>query len=177
LLIEAMPAIVAQSPAKLKIVGRGRGRQHKDLAKRIRKLGLEDRVSIEPAVPHHEMPAVIAQADVCVAPLAYNDRNVTQGCCPLKVIEYMACARPIVAANLPVVRELVRDDVDALLFTPDDPADLARCVLAILNDATLAQRLADSAAERAGDKFSWREAQKKLLRVYEKLVGDVKRDA
>ena len=170
LLIEAMSAIVAQSPAKLKIVGRGRGRQHKDLAKRIRKLGLEDRVSIEPAAPHHEMPAIIAQADVCVAPLAYNDRNVTQGCCPLKVIEYMACARPIVAANLPVVRELARDDVDALLFTPDDPADLARCVLAILNDVPLAQRLADSAAERARDKFSWREAQKKLVKVYESLA-------
>jgi glycosyltransferase involved in cell wall biosynthesis len=173
LLIEAMPAIVAQSPAKLKIVGRGRGRQHKDLAKRIRKLGLEDRVSIESAVPHHEMPAIIAQADVCVAPLAYNDRNVTQGCCPIKVIEYMACARPIIAANLPVVRELVRDDVDALLFTPDDPADLARCVLAVLNDASLAQRLAESAAKRAKAKFSWREAQKKLLKVYERLVRDV----
>jgi len=169
LLIEAMSAIVAQSPAKLKIVGRGRGRQHKDLAKRIRKLGLGDRVSIEPAVPHHEMPAIIAQADVCVAPLAYNDRNVTQGCCPIKVIEYMACARPIVAANLPVVRELVRDDVDALLFTPDDPADLARCVLAVLNDASLAQRLAGSAAKRAKDKFSWREAQKKLIKVHETL--------
>jgi glycosyltransferase involved in cell wall biosynthesis len=176
LLIEAMSAIVAQSPAKLKIVGRGRGRQHKDLAKRIRRLGLEDRVSIEPAAPHHEMPAIIAQADVCVAPLAYNDRNVTQGCCPLKVIEYMASGRPVVAANLPVVRELVRDDVDALLFTPDDPADLARCVLAILNDAPLAQRLADSAAERARDKFSWREAQKKLVRVYEKLIENVQRE-
>ena len=173
LLIEAMPAIVAQSPAKLIIVGRGRGRQHKDLAKRIRKLGLEDHVSIEPAVPHHEMPAIIAQADVCVAPLAYNDRNVTQGCCPIKVIEYMACARPIVAANLPVVRELARDDVDALLFTPDDPADLARCVLAVLNDASLAQRLAGSAAKRAKDKFSWREAQKKLLQSYERLICDV----
>ncbi len=172
LLIEAMSAIVAQSPAKLKIVGRGRGRQHKDLAKRIRKLGLEDRVSIEPAAPHHEMPAIIAQADVCVAPLAYNDRNVTQGCCPLKIIEYMASGRPVVAANLPVVRELARDDVDALLFTPDDPADLARCVLAILNDASLARRLAGSAAERARDKFSWREAQKKLVKVYEKLLDE-----
>ncbi len=171
LLVEAMSAIVAQTPAKLKIVGRGRGRQHKDLAKRIRKLGLEDHVSIEPAAPHHEMPAIIAQADVCVAPLAYNDRNVTQGCCPLKIIEYMACARPIVAANLPVVRELARDDVDALLFTPDDPADLARCVLALLNDGSLAQRLAGSAAERARDKFSWREAQKKLLRVYAQLLS------
>jgi glycosyltransferase involved in cell wall biosynthesis len=176
-LIEAMPVILAQYPAKLLIVGHGRGRQRKDLAKRIRKLGLEAQVSIEPAVPHHEMPSIIAQADVCVAPLVYNDRNVTQGCCPLKVIEYMACARPIVAANLPVVRELVRDDVDALLFTPDDPTDLARCVLAILSDAALAPRLAGSAAKRARDRFSWHEAQKRLVKVYEKLVGDVKRDA
>jgi glycosyltransferase involved in cell wall biosynthesis len=171
-LIEAMSAILSQHPAKLRIVGRGRGRQRKDLLKRIRKLGLASSISIEPAVPHHEMPELVAQADVCVAPLAYNDRNVTQGCCPIKVIEYMACARPVVASSLPVVRELVRDGADALLFTPDDPADLARCVLAILDDASLAQRLADSAARRAHDKFSWHEAQKKLVRVYETLVRD-----
>jgi glycosyltransferase involved in cell wall biosynthesis len=81
----------------------------------------------------------------------------------------MACARPIVAANLPVVRELVREGTDALLFTPDDPTDLARCILAILNDASLAQHLADSAARRVSKRFSWREAQKKLLKVYESL--------
>jgi glycosyltransferase involved in cell wall biosynthesis len=171
-LIEAMPTILAQYPAKLRIVGRGRGRQRKDLQKRICKLGLEGSVTIESAAPHIEMPAIIAQADVCVAPLAYNDRNVTQGCCPIKVIEYMACARPVVASNLPVVRELTRDDADALLFTPDDPTDLARCVLAILNDSSLAQRLADSAAKRAHGKYSWREAQKRLVRVYERLTKD-----
>lgn len=170
ILIEAMPTILAQHTAKLRIVGRGRGRQRKDLQKRIRKLGLEDAVSIEPAIPHHQMPGIIAQADVCIAPLAYNDRNVTQGCCPIKVVEYMACARPVVASNLPVVRELARDGADALLFTPDDPADLARCVLAILDDATLAQGLADSAAQRAHDGFSWHEAQKKLARVYRALM-------
>ena len=169
MLIEAMLLIVSQRPACLRIVGRGRGRQRKDLLKRVRKLGLEGAVSIEPAVPHHEMPALLAQADVCIAPLAYNDRNVTQGCCPLKLIEYMACGRPVVASNLPVVRELARDDVDALLFTPDDPADLARCVLALLDDTSLAQRLGGSAAAHARNKFSWRAAQKKLLKVYAKL--------
>jgi len=169
-LIEAMPAILSQIPVKLRIVGRGRGWQRKELHKRIQKLGVGDRISIEPAVPHHEIPALVAQADVCVAPLAYNDRNVTQGCCPIKIIEYMACARPIVAANLPVARELVREGRDALLFTPDDPDDLARCILAILSDTSLAQRLAESAAGRARDRFSWREAQKKLIRVYEQML-------
>lgn len=170
-LIAAMPAILSQHPVKLRIVGRGRGRQRKDLQRRIRKLGLEGSVCIDPAVPHHEMPGVLAQADVCVAPLAYNDRNVTQGCCPIKVIEYMACGRPVVAANLPVVRELAREGIDALLFTPDDPADLARCILTVLGDKALAARLAGSAAQRARNRFSWREAQKKLVRVYQKLLG------
>ncbi len=169
-LVEAMRIIVAQRPARLRIVGRGRGRQRRDLLKRVRKLGLEEAVSVELAVPHHEMPALLAQADVCVAPLAYNDRNVTQGCCPLKLIEYMACGRPVVASNLPVVRELARDDVDALLFTPDDPADLARCVLALLDDASLAQRLGCAAAGHVRQRFTWRAAQKKLLRVYAKLL-------
>jgi glycosyltransferase involved in cell wall biosynthesis len=170
-LIAAMPAILSQHPVKLRIIGRGRGRQRKELQRRIRKLGLEGSVFVDPAAPHHEMPKLLAQADVCVAPLAYNDRNVTQGCCPIKVIEYMACARPVVAANLPVVRELARDGIDALLFTPDDPADLARCILMLLNDKALADRLAGSAAKRARNRFSWHEAQKRLVRVYRKLLG------
>ncbi len=170
LLVAAMPHILAARPALLRIVGRGRGWQRKLLAKRIHKLGLEEYVRLEPAVPHHEVPALIAAADVCVAPLALNDRNVTQGCCPLKVIECMAAGRPLVAANLPVVRELAREDVDALLFAPDDPADLARQVLRLLADRDLAARLTAAAAERARAKFTWHAAQKRLLRVYERLV-------
>jgi len=169
-LIAAMPKVLAKQPVKLRIIGRGRSRQRKQLAKHIRKLGVEEHVSIEPAVEHHAVPALIAQADVCVAPLALNDRNVTQGCCPIKVIEYMAAGRPLVAANLPVVRELAREEVDALLFAPDDVDDLARQILRVLTDRSLAERLAASAAERARTKFTWHEAQKKLVRVYERLL-------
>jgi len=171
LLLDALPAIRSRHPARLRIVGRGRGRQQKELLKKAQKLDLQDCVSVEPAVPHHEVPALIAQADICIAPLTYNDRNVTQGCCPIKIVEYMACARPVVAANLPVVRELVREGVDALLFAPDDPTDLAQCVLTLLDDPSLAERLANSAARRARERFSWRAAQKKLLRVYNRLLS------
>jgi hypothetical protein len=45
---------------RLHIVGRGRSRQRKMLAKQIRKLGLEEHVIVQPAVPHHEIPALIA---------------------------------------------------------------------------------------------------------------------
>ncbi|MBI5880352.1 MAG: glycosyltransferase family 4 protein [Chloroflexi bacterium] len=170
LLINAMPKVLERHPARLRIVGRGRGRQRKALAKQVRKLGLEPHISIEPAVPHHAVPALIAASDICVAPLALNDRNVTQGCCPLKVIEYMASGRPLVAANLPVVRELAREDIDALFFAPDDPDDLARQLVRAASDRVLAQQMATHAAERAHTRLTWHEAQKKLLRVYERLA-------
>jgi glycosyltransferase involved in cell wall biosynthesis len=170
ILIKAMPSILAECQVRLCVLGRGRSRQRKVLAKQIRKLGLDGHVSLEPAQPHHLVPGVIAQADLCVAPLGMNDRNITQGCCPIKVIEYMAAGRPILASNLPVVRELVREDVDALLFSPDDPQDLARQALAILCDRALAERLASSAASRAREKFTWNAAQKKLLNVYRGLA-------
>jgi len=171
IVVKALPKILEQKNVQLRIVGRGRSRQRKMLAKQIRKLGVEASVIVQPAVPHHEIPALIAESDICVAPLGLNDRNVTQGACPIKVLEYMAAGRPLLASNMPIVRELVREDLDALLFSPNDPDDLARQVLALLNDLDLSKRLARSASERALSKFSWHESQKKLGKVYEKLLG------
>ncbi|HMB25307.1 MAG TPA: glycosyltransferase family 4 protein, partial [Anaerolineales bacterium] len=169
--VKALPKILERQAVQLHIVGRGRSRQRKLLAKQIRKLGVEASVTVQPAVPHHEIPGLIAASDICLAPLGLNDRNVTQGACPIKVLEYMASARPLVASNMPIVRELVREDVDALLFSPNDPDDLARQVLVLLNDFDLSKRLSDSASERALTQFTWHAAQKKLVKVYEKLLG------
>ena len=126
---------------------------------------------IQPAVPHHEVPALISKSDICIAPLGLNDRNVTQGACPIKILEYMASSRPLIASNIPIVRELVREDVDALLFSPNDPDDLARQVLVLLDDYELSKRLSDSATERVLTKFTWHAAQKKLIKVYEELLA------
>ena len=169
--IKALPKILEQQAVRLQIVGRGRSRQRKFLAKQIHKLGIEKYVTIQPAVPHHEVPALIADSDICIAPLGLNDRNVTQGACPIKVLEYMASSRPLIASNMPIVRELVCEDVDALLFSPNDAEDLARQVLRLLQDFELSKRLADSATERALTKFTWHAAQKKLIKVYRKLLA------
>jgi glycosyltransferase involved in cell wall biosynthesis len=170
-LIRALPRILEHQAVRLRIVGRGRSRQRKLLTKQIRKMGVEGSVVIQTAVPHHEVPALIAESDICLAPLGLNDRNVTQGACPIKVLEYMASSRPLIASNMPIVRELVREHMDALLFSPNDPEDLARQVLVLLNNYELSKRLADSATERALTKFTWHEAQKKLIKVYGKLLA------
>ena len=169
-LLEAMPLVLEEHPARLNIVGKGRKEQRKSLQKRIRKMGLAESVSLEGSVSHDTIPQMINQAHLCLAPLSFNDRNVTQGCCPIKVLEYLACGKPLVAANLPVVRELVCDGQEALLFTPDDPADLARCILTLLNDPPLAERLAEAGCQRVRREFTWQIAQERLLDVYERLL-------
>ncbi len=171
IIIKALPKILEHQPVRLHIVGRGRSRQRKILSKQIRKLGVEGSVTVQPAIPHHEIPTLIAESDICVAPLGLNDRNVTQGACPIKVLEYMAAGRPLLASNMPIVRELVREDVDALLFSPNDPDDLARQAITLLNDFELSKRLAQSASGRALTKFTWHDSQKKLVKVYERLLA------
>ncbi len=171
-LLEALPLILERKPAQLWIVGKGRKDRQKTLLKMVRKNGLEPYVSLREAYSHHTIPELINQAAVCVAPLIFNDRNVTQGCCPIKILEYAACARPIVASNLPVVRELARDGTEAWLFTPNDPADLARCVLAVLTDERRAQEMAEAHCQRVREQFTWKAAQKRLVRVYHDMLAE-----
>lgn len=168
-LLDAMPAVLARTPLRLQIVGRGRQRQRKDLLRRIRHLGLEGRVELAPAVPHADVPALIAAADVCVAPLSLDERNVVQGCCPLKVLEYLACGRPVVASGLPVVRELARDG-EALLVPPGAPDALAAALLRVLEDEDFAARLARRGAARVRHAFTWSRAQQRLCGLYQELL-------
>lgn len=169
LVVAAVHKLLEHMPVRLRIVGRGRKRQRKLLAKRIRKFGLEEHVCIEPAIPHQQIPTIVADADVCVAPLAVNDRNLLQGCCPIKILEYMGAGRPIVASNMPVVRELMREDVDGLLFTPGDMEHLAYQLQRVLTDRALAQRLAHSAAEHVHALFTWQHAEEHIAAVYAQL--------
>ncbi|MCB8963063.1 MAG: glycosyltransferase family 4 protein [Ardenticatenales bacterium] len=170
-LVAALPLVEADRPVQLKLIGRGRKRQRKALQKQARRLGVEEQLLIEPPIPHEQLPALIRQADLCVAPLGFNDRNVTQGCCPLKVLEYMACGRPTVAANLPVVREIAYADEEIQLFLPEDPVDLARQISQLLAEPERAAAMGRKAAARVRAEMGWDRAVEQLLAVYANLSG------
>ena len=66
---------------------------------------------------------------------------------PLKLFEYMASGRPIVASDLPALREVLRPDENAVLVEAGDAEALAAGVARLLGDAALASRLAAQARE------------------------------
>jgi glycosyltransferase involved in cell wall biosynthesis len=169
--IQAMPVILAAFPeAELHLIGPSKRRHQKRLVKQAAKLGLDDGTVCFPGpVSPEQMPVQLASASVCLAPLVYSDRNVAQGCCPIKVLEYAAAGRPIVASDLPVVRELFGED-EVLFFQPGDTAGLARQISYLLSHPQAAQVLAQRAAEKVRQAFTWQQSGERLLEVYAHLV-------
>lgn len=100
------------------------------------------------------------QMDVLAAPFARRVSTNTgvdssRWMSPMKVFEYMASGRPIVISDLPVLREVLRPDVDALMVPPEDPDALIAALERLRDDAQLGARLAASALDRVRNEFTW----------------------
>jgi glycosyltransferase involved in cell wall biosynthesis len=103
-------------------------------------LGVLGRLQLVGFLPHAEVADALAGASVAVVPLPDNPmaRYFTS---PLKLFEYMAAGLPIVASDLPALREVLRPDENALLVPPDDSEALADAIGRLLADRELADRL------------------------------------
>ena len=106
-----------------------------------------ERVRVVGHVPPAEVPIWLAAADVLVLPNSGGEAISMRYTSPLKLFEYMAAHRPIVASDLPSVREVLRHGENGWLVRPDSPAALAAGITALLDDASLAERLATRARQ------------------------------
>lgn len=109
-----------------------------DDQKRI-KPSLPTNVRLVPHVPHAEVPSYLATASVLVLPNSGREEIGRTATSPIKLFEYLATGRPIVASDLPSVREIV-DEHSVVLVKPDDPAALAEGIRRALKDPGDAER-------------------------------------
>ena len=102
------------------------------------------------------------RAKVGVCPLPAGVSEVSERfTSPMKILEMMAAGTPVVATNLPSVREILTDGRNALLVPPNDPTALATAVRRLLNDRELASRLTKQARLDV-QPYSWAERGRKL---------------
>lgn len=125
-------------------------------------------------VPHASTPAYIAAFDVLLLP---NQRKITwhkaggdigQWTSPLKMFEYMSAGKPIVSSDIPVLREVLRDEQNALLCPPDD---IEAWVFALkrLEDQALRKKLGAQALRDFTDLYTWRRRAHKILAAFDRL--------
>ena len=134
------------------------------LQNRAGELGLESRVTFTGMVRPREVAARLEPADVLVLPnpaTAASERYTS----PLKLFEYLALGRPIVASDLPAFREVVRHRENAVLFEAGSAAALAAAVRAVIDDPALASALGRRAFETAQD-YSWDRRAERLEDVF-----------
>lgn len=165
ILIEAMKYIPG---ARLSIIGGG----EKDL-RRLRTLAAEihvaERVDFHGFVSPRMAMEKAMKSDVMV--ICALDRGKRRYAAHTKLYEYMAMGKPIVAVDLPSVREEVTEGRDAILARPEDPKDLAEKISLVLDNRALAESLAIGAYTSA-DEFSWEKRAEKLSAFFLSVHAD-----
>lgn len=187
--LEALRLYRRDFPAALTIVGPGRRKHRQRLADLCHTLDLgplyepdadadsppSDRpdapVTLLRPMSQAQLAALHHEHDAVLAPLPANDRNLVQGCCPLKVIEAMASGTPLVASDIPVVRDLVRADTEALLVKPGSGKAIKDALLRLRVESGLGRALSRAARDRAERQWTWERSCARLIATYEELLG------
>jgi glycosyltransferase involved in cell wall biosynthesis len=150
--LDAVVAGIAadRSGTRLALTIVGDGPVRADLERQAQALGIADRVIFTGVVDHARVPELVAGFDIALQPklVAYAS--------PLKVFDYMAAGRAIVAPDQSNMREVLRHEATALLFEPDAPGALWDAIARLVADPDLRTRLGDAArAEILTRDFTW----------------------
>ncbi len=149
-LFDAMALIKAVLPAvQLLLVGDGEAAG--ELRGQAQRMGLMSSIRWTGRVSYEDVPSYIGAMTVCVAPFR-SDRGETS---PVKVFDYLACQRPVVASAIPSVEATFTADSGVRLVTPDNPTVLAHAVLALLNDPVACERLGEQGRRFVERHFTW----------------------
>ena len=103
--------------------------------------GLGGDVVLTGPAPHERIPAYLDLIDIAVQPAA------NAYCCPVKILEYMALGKAIVAPRQENIQDLLEDGMTARLFTPGEAGSLGRALRSLADDPAEGKRLGARAAE------------------------------
>ena len=129
----------------------GDGEAAPELKQQADRLTLNSCITWAGRVPYQDVPLWIGAMTLCVAPFR-GDRGETS---PVKVFDYLACGKPVIASAIPSVSATFVGNVGVALGPPDDPAVLAQAVLSLINDPSRQSRMAEMGRRFVEQGFSW----------------------
>lgn len=149
ILIRAMQTV---DEAMLWIAG-GNDARIRELGELADSLGIAGRLRFLGEVPPAQRFKLINQADICLLPL--NDTSIGgRYTSPLKLFEYLALGKPVVASDLPSIREVLQPGRNALLVPAGDPAAIGAAIRSLVADRGMREKLGAEALLLAG-RYGW----------------------
>jgi glycosyltransferase involved in cell wall biosynthesis len=137
---------------------------------RLRSRSRAENLHIHGFKPPHMIPSLLRSFDILLAPYQENvslsDSRTDTGrwMSPLKIFEYMGSRTPMIASDLPVLREVLEDGVNCLLCSPGDVEQWAAAIRRLSSDPDLRARLGEAAYRQLEDGFTWSRRASRVLR-------------
>ena len=132
----------------------------------IKKYGLEDMVTFTGRITTEELVREYSSAEIAITPSVYEGFG-------LPAAEAMACGLPVVATTAGALPEVVMGGETGILVPPHDPHALARAIKRLFNDEPLRRRMGGEGRRRVERCFSWEQAAKQIIDVYEEARSGV----
>ncbi len=147
-----MPRIVKEEP-DVRFVVIGKGPEKSRLLDLSRRLKVDRFTLFLDEVSHETIPKYVSAADVTIGPLA--TLAITVGTIPKKVLEYLACGKPVVACHGGVSKDLVIDGYNGVLVDPQNVDELSLAIIRLLKDSKQAKRLGENARRHVESLYNW----------------------
>ncbi len=162
LLLRAFQQMPGRELARLLLVGSG---QTYDASRLLAaSLALGEGVRFTGSVPYRDVPSYIAAGDIAVLP------GTAYYCNPMKVYEYMALGKPVLAPQQANIGEIVAHGTDGILFEPDSVSAMAQSLASLIADPGLRQRLGEAGRQRALLQ-TWQDRALALQDALAKVIG------
>jgi len=169
-LLESFPRILDVYPqTRLILVGDGTLRE--SMEQLSIDLGVSHAVHFTGLIPHVKVPEYMASADVAVVP--YPKMNHSNWLSPLKLFEYMASAKAIVASEVGQVKDIIQHEANGLLVTAGDVQGMSKSVIRLIEDKDLRVRLGQQARNDAVQKHSWSQYISRLEDIFSEVILEV----
>ncbi len=133
----------------------------------INQMGLSQYITVSGMIEHEKTLDFISESDVCLCPLL-NDGDYPYTY-PIKIFEYMALGKVIVATNLTGIRSIIKDGYNGLLVTAGDPKDMGDAILKLYQNREMIKQMGDNNLKDI-DKYDWENINSKVHSRILKLI-------
>ena len=138
------------------------------LREAIEQAGIAQYVEWHSFMPHSQLIERLVAADVAIYP--YRDSNINRAKCSGKVIDYMACAKPMVVSDVGMNRYYLEHKISGLLTPPGDAEAFTTALGQLLTHPQPAERMGQAAQQRVWQHFGWDERVIELESLYKKAI-------
>ncbi len=138
----------------------------RELVYKYQKMAVDKGISNACLFIDHVAPKILYEYmrvfDICAMPFPWTS-HFAFAMSPLKMFEYMASKHPILATDLPVVKEVLKNNVNAVLVKPSDPKSLAKGIGKLLENKSLARKISTQAFKEVSTKYTWAKRQAAVI--------------